>query len=313
VEATRTDPSGDEPWLRLERSPLPAPDPAGRDVDVLPGVIYASPAGFRPLCLDLYRPAAASAPAPLIVWIHGGAFEMGHRGLLPDFLADARFFEMLPGRGFAVAAIDYRLSGEARFPAQLHDVKAAIRWLRARAGELSLDGSRLAVWGESAGGHLAAMAGTTSGLPGMDGEVGIREGSSAVQAVVDWYGPTDFLAMDRQRPPTAVQTHGDAGSPESRLIGAAVDTSPELVARANPCTYVRPGLPRFLIAHGTADRLVPFGQSGLLVEALRAAGIPVTFHPVEGADHVFDGEPGRIALIEEALAFLRAVLLEDVP
>lgn len=308
MDATPPDPFGEAPWLRLELGALPAPVSTGSDVDVYPGLIYASPVGFRPLRLDFYCPAIGSRPAPLVVWIHGGAFAMGHRGLLPDFLAEARFFELLAGHGFAVATIDYRLSGEARFPAQLGDIKAAIRWLRARSGDLNLDPTRVAVWGESAGGHLAAMAGVTSGLIELEGRVGVREGSSAVQAVVDWYGPTDFAAMDRQRPSNAIQTHGDAGSPESRLIGATVDVSPELVARANPCTYVRPGLPPFLVAHGTADRLVPFGQSGLLVEALRAAGVTVTFHAVEGADHVFEGAPDQVALVEEAIAFLRATL-----
>ena len=308
MEATPPDPFGDAPWLRLELGALPASVSTGDDVDVYPGLIYASPVGFRPLRLDLHLPAAGSRPAPLVVWIHGGAFAMGHRGLLPDFLAEARFFERLAGYGFAIATIDYRLSGEARFPAQLHDVKAAIRWLRARAGELGLDSTRVAVWGESAGGHLSAMAGVTSGLHEMEGAVGVRDGSSAVQAVVDWYGPTDFAAMDRQRPAGAVQAHGNAGSPESRLIGAAVDASPGLVAGANPCAYVRPGLQPFLVAHGTADRLVPFGQSVLLVEALRAAGVPVTFHAVAGADHVFDGAPDQVALVDEAIAFLLATL-----
>jgi acetyl esterase/lipase len=310
MEATPPDPFGDAPWLRLELGALPGPVSTGGDVDVYPGLIYASPVGFRPMLLDLYHPATGLQPAPLVVWIHGGAFAMGHRGLLPDFLAQARLFELLVANGFAVASVDYRLSGEAHFPAQLHDVKAAIRWLRARSGELDLDSTRVAVWGESAGGHLSAMAGATSGLAEMEGDVGIRDASSAVDAVVDWYGPTDFAAMDLQRPSDAEQTHGDAGSPESRLIGASVDVSPDLVALANPCTYVRPGLPPFLVVHGTADRLVPFGQSGLLVAALRRADVPVTFHAVEGADHVFDGEPDRVALIE-ALAFLRMALRID--
>jgi acetyl esterase/lipase len=244
----------------------------------------------------------------VVVWIHGGAFAMGHRGLLPDFLIEAGFFDLLVRPGFAVAAVDYRLSGEAHFPAQLHDVKAAIRWLRARSPELGLDPSRVAAWGESAGGHLAAMAGVTSGLPDMEGGVGVVGQSSAVDAVVDWYGPTDFSSMDRQRPPDAVQSHGDAGSPESRLLGATVDERPDLVARADPCTYVRAGLPPFLVAHGTADRLVPFGQSLVLVDALERAGVPVTFRPVAGADHVFDGAPDRSQLIDEALAFLRETL-----
>ena len=312
MEPNLPDPFGDAPWLRLERGPLPAGDPMGPDAEALRGLVFASPAGFRPLCLDLYRPAAASRPTPLIVWIHGGAFAMGHRSLLADFLADAQFFALLVRNGYAVASIDYRLSGEARFPAQLHDVKAAIRWLRSRSDELGIDASRVAVWGESAGGHLAAIAGTTSGSIEMEGAVGIPDSSSTVDAVVDWYGPTDFAAMDRQAPHDAQQTHGDAGSPESRLIGAVVDLSPELVARANPCSYVRPGLPPFLIAHGTADRLVPFGQSVLLVEALRSAGVPVAFRAVEGAGHGFEGAPDRSALIDDALSFLRATLRTGV-
>ena len=150
---------------------MPAGEAWGDGGSVIREVPYASPPGFRPLLLDLYLPARR--PCPAVVWVHGGAFLMGSRSLLPGMLERAELFRRLPAEGIAVASIDYRLSGEASFPAQLHDVKAAIRWLRARGSEAGIDPDRLAVWGESAGGHLAAMATVTSGVEELEGDIGI--------------------------------------------------------------------------------------------------------------------------------------------
>ena len=292
-------------WTDLHAAPLPARQPAGAGHNALMGAAYASPSGFRPLRLDLFLPEPAPRPAPVVVWVHGGGFFSRSRSLLPGLLERARLFKRIPREGMALASIDYRLSGEARFPAQLHDVKAAIRWLRARGQELGIDSERIAVWGGSAGAHLAMMAAVTGDAPDLEGDVGVIGQSSAVTAAVDWYGPTDFAAADRDAPADAALTHDAPDSPEARLIGAPVQDRPDLVARANPCSWVTAGATPILVQHGTHDRVVPFRQSMRLVEALRTAGTDVAFLPVDGADHGFDGAVDESAIFDATLAFLR--------
>jgi acetyl esterase/lipase len=228
--------------------------------------------------LDLYAPKKAKN-VPLIVWIHGGAFLFGSKEGSP--LEPIPLHLLL--EGYAVASINYRLSPEAVFPAQLEDCKAAIRWLRAHADEFGTDPNRIGVWGASAGGHLAALLGTTGEVRGFD--VGENLGySSCVQAVCDFYGPTDFLRMDAHRLPDG-QIHDAPDSPESKLVGAPIQDNPDKVRRVNPITYASKGAPPFLIVHGILDRLVPFNQSQLLTDALEAVGTPVQFHPVEVGGH----------------------------
>jgi acetyl esterase/lipase len=228
--------------------------------------------------LDLYAPKQATG-VPLIVWIHGGAFRFGSKEGFPQEPVPLRLLL----EGYAVASINYRLSPEAVFPAQLEDCKAAIRSLRAHAEEFGIDPNRIGVWGASAGGHLAAFLGTTGEV--RDFDVGENLGySSRVQAVCDFYGPTDFLQMDAHRLLDG-QIHDAPDSPESKLVGGPIQDNPEKVRRANPITYVTKGAPPFLIVHGILDRLVPFHQSQLLVAALEAVGAPVHFHPVEGGGH----------------------------
>ena len=234
---------------------------------------YVTDGHFRQK-LDLYLPPA-EAPLPLIVWIHGGAFRLGDKGgNVPTEYLDA---------GYAVASINYRLSQHALFPAQIQDCKAAVRWLRAHAAQYGLDPTRFAAWGPSAGGHLAAMLGVTGHVRAF--EVGEHlDQSSRVQAVVDYFGPTDFLQMDAHRVPGG-QVHDEPNSPESELVGGPIQERPEAVAQANPVTYVRPDAPPFLIVHGDSDPLVPHHQSELLVAALGEAQVPVTFYTVVGAGH----------------------------
>ncbi|KAI1623596.1 lipase/esterase [Exophiala viscosa] len=230
--------------------------------------------------LDLYLPPKGTTLSPVIVYIHGGAFMYGNKEteLIPKHMRD---------RGYAIASLDYRLSGDATSPAAVEDCKAAVRWLRANAERYRLDPDRVVAWGESAGGHLAAMIGATGDIKEFDvGEY--LDVSSAVQGVVDYYGPTDFLQMDDHAPPGS-QMHNHANSPESRYIGGNITEHPDKVKRANPMTYVSASTPPFFIAHGTDDHLVPFHQSTLLGGALKRANVPITFHPVVGADHVFRG------------------------
>ena len=231
--------------------------------------------------LDVFVQASEVKNQPLIIYIHGGAFKTGSKndGVPSDYLS----------RGYAVASIDYRLSGDAAWPAQIEDCKAAVRWLRANAARYGIDPGRFAAWGASAGGHLAAMLGTTGGEK--EFEVGENlDVSSRVQAVVDYFGPTDFLQMDAHRLPNG-QFHDPADSPESALIGGPLQQNKDKAVRANPITYVSGDDPPFLICHGDADPLVPHHQSVLLEAALRRAGVPVTFYTVKGGGHGRFGDP----------------------
>jgi acetyl esterase/lipase len=240
--------------------------------------------------LDLWLPTDATGPVPLVIFVHGGAFKMGDKSMEAGNVASVL------AEGYAAASLDYRLSGEALFPAAVQDVKAAVRWLRANASTYGLDPDRFAAWGESAGGNLVAMIGTTGDQATIldDPSLGNADVSSAVQAVVDWYGPTDFLQMDAQFAAAApaacdgqVQAHDPADSPESAYLGAAIQTVPDIAAAANPITYVATAgtLPVFSIAHGDSDCLVPYQQSEILDAALKAAGATSTFTLVAGAGH----------------------------
>ena len=233
--------------------------------------------------LDLYIPNGATSATPLIVWVHGGGWILGDKSL------DASAPQFRYARnGYAVASINYRLSGTAIFPAQIHDCKAAIRFLRANAAQYNLDTNRFAAWGSSAGGHLVALLGTSSEVPDMEGTVGGNlEYSSRVQAVADWFGPTDFLQEDAQ---TAAQGcpavgHSSANSPESLLVGCPIQTCPQVVQRANPMTYLTPDDPPFFIQHGTADCTVPIGQSVILQNLMQTAGNDSVYLPIPGAVH----------------------------
>jgi len=246
--------------------------------------------GSKSLLLDLYVPEKADAPLPLIVWIHGGAWLAGDKAGGPAMGQ--------VNRGYAVASINYRLSQEAIFPAQIHDCKAAIRWLRAHAKENNIDPKRIGVWGSSAGGHLVALMGTSGDVKELEGDEGNLDQSSRVQAVCDWFGPTDFLQMAAHMLPGAKMPHDTADSPESKLVGGPIQENKDKVAKANPITYVSKDDPPFLIMHGDKDPLVPHHQSEILAEALKKAGVEVTFKTVEGAGHGFGG-PEVMKRVEE--------------
>jgi acetyl esterase/lipase len=295
-------------------SEIPAdPDAALADSQVLasgrvhwPRLFYAQPAGFRTLTLDVTTPGQAG-PYPTVVWIHGGGWFRGHYALTNRVVAKIDFMDALLQAGYAVARIAYRLSGEAQFPTQLHDCKAAVRYLRQHAATLGLDANRFAAMGESAGGHLACLLGLTGNRPELEGEVGIVGPSSAVQAVVDWYGPTELLTMDEQAPPSSFQPHNAPDSPEARMVGAPIQQDKERARHASPITYVSAAAPPFLIQHGTADRIVPVGQGRALAGALEAAGAKVTMIDVAGADHCFWGVD-TAPIMPRVLSFLQANL-----
>ena len=228
--------------------------------------------------LDLYLPDAARSPLPLVVFIHGGAWMAGDKR---NEVA-ASVIPVLLDAGYAVASINYRLSGEAIFPAQLLDVKAAIRWLRANVATYGIDPERIAALGESAGAHLAALLGTSAGVAEFDDPAyGNPDVSSAVNAVVDFYGPVDLVAADTMLAanPACAETLRSANEPDpasSQLLGAPPDEVPELAATANPITYLQAGriVPPFLIEHGDVDCVVPYQGSVALHEAIEAFAGP---------------------------------------
>ena len=234
------------------------------------------PNGHERHKLDLYRPQQSASPLPLIIWIHGGAWQAGSKENPPAI----RFLE----QGYAVASINYRLSQHAVFPAQILDCKAAVRWLRTHAKDYNLDPVRFGVWGASAGGHLVALLGTTGDIKDFDTGPNL-DVSSEVQAVVDFFGPTDLLNMAAQSGPNSRMDHDAPNSPESRLIGGALQKHPDLARRANPITYVSPSDSPMLLVHGDADPLVPHQQSILLHEELQRAGVASELLIVKGGGH----------------------------
>jgi acetyl esterase/lipase len=271
------------------------------------GVTYAAVSGYRPLLLDVWVPASTSPP-PLVVWIHGGAWMFGDRRYLPETLRPNQLFDELIAAGLAVATIDYRHALEANFPAQLHDAKAAIRYLRAHADVLGIDTSRVGVWGESAGGHLAALVALTGRHPHLEGTVGLVGPSSAVDAAVDWYGVADITAQSQH---SAARTAGaDLPAkllvpPEDQLVGSQDEAAR---AAASPLSYVTPQAPPFLLIHGKADAVVPYSQSELLEAALTTAGVSVRLVPVEGADHIFEGHDDIDAVVRMSVDYLADAL-----
>jgi acetyl esterase/lipase len=284
------------------------------------GVTYARTFGYRPRLLDVHVPPGPG-PAPLVVWIHGGGWMDGDRRYPPPTVPAELLFGSILRAGMAVATIDYRHSLEAPFPAQLHDVKAAIRYLRSFADVLGVDPDRLGVWGESAGGHLAALAGLTApadagndgtgplgtGLEGvgLEGQEGVTAGSSAVRAVVDWYGVSDIGAIvSHAAPPPPALDAPTVPDPYTALLGAAPDQRPDLVRAASPVSYATRPAPPFLLIHGVEDGLVPYAQSELLAEALRPQGGVVELVAVPGADHIFLGVPDVAPIVAESVAFL---------
>ena len=240
-------------------------------------LVYGSAGGVK-LQLDLYLPHGAKRP-PLLVWIHGGGWRRGNK-------AHVGFFLPMTAFGYAVASIDYRLSDEATFPAQIHDCKAAIRWLRAHADKYGYDARRIGVGGSSAGGHLAALLGTSGGVPELEGKIGKHlDQSSRVQAVFDGWGPTDFVQLQAQRRALGWPPRRGPASAEVALIGGPLEKHPDKVRLANPITHVDRSDPPFLILHGGRDRLVPPDQSRLLRDALQKAGVEVTLTIVPEAGH----------------------------
>ena len=263
-----------------------------RGVTVISDIAYTDPVPSDTIgnLLDLYLPEVPGNRAlPLVIWSSGSAWfsDNGKAGA-------AAIAEEFNPRGYAVAGVSVRSSSQVKFPGQLFDIRAAIRWLRAHAGEYGIDPDRIAIMGNSSGGWVAAIAATTSDILQLDGEPAVGDVSSAVQASVPFFPPTAFLQMDEQTleqketydlPFLPVIVHDAPNSPESNLIGCSIQTCPEATEAANPITYVNGLEPPIHVFHGTFDPLLPPGQSEALYEALKAAGGQSSFTLVDGAGH----------------------------
>ncbi|MFG0333766.1 MAG: prolyl oligopeptidase family serine peptidase [Maioricimonas sp. JB049] len=263
--------------------------PAG--VEVQRDLVYSRP-DAEPLRLDLYRPKKFDGRLPVVMWVHGGGWKQGDKARCPAV--------WLTEHGFAVASIEYRLTDRAQWPAQINDCRAAVRWLRRHADEYELDGERIGAWGGSAGGHLVALLGT---LDAPADEVV----SSRVQAVCDWYGPTDLLTM----PPNVVSETRTreqvAGSNGARLLGRPVPDVPDLARQASALYQVSSDDPPFLIMHGEKDPGVPLEQSKRLHDRLREAGVASTLSIVAGAGH-----GGKLFRTPEVRAVVREFFVQSL-
>ena len=280
------------PQPAAQRPPRQPQAPQG--VEVVWNVPYTS-VGERLLRVNIARPAQIpDEPMPVAVWIHGGGWRGGTNNPSRNY--------PLAQRGYFTISVEYRLTDEAIFPSQITECKAAISWLRANAEVLHINPDKIGVWGSSAGGHLAALVGTSMGVkqfewPNAQGH------SSDVQCVIDLFGPSDFAAMVGA-PSRIDRTKADC--PEALLLGGLISENPDKARAASPVTHVDGNEPPFLIMHGTEDQVVPFDQSEILYEALQKVGAQVTFVRVKGAGHGFSGQeidPGREALQTMCLEF----------
>ena len=292
---------------------------------------YSVLPGFRPLRLDLYEPPGASGSHPLVVFIHGGGWMSGHTrhsGAFEDWPA---VLASLAAKRYVVASVEYRLSGEAPFPAAIQDIKAAIRWLRARAHQYGIDRQRALVWGGSAGGQLAALAATSCGVAALrpvterlarESPVGAAppsvpggrtvprpedSESDCVQGLITWYGIFDFATIAAQSGPDGPQRLGSAETAPSRYLGCALSScSPAILAAASAASYVDSNDPPALLIHGTVDRTVPVQQSRDFYALLRSKGVSAELVEIPGVDHSFIGSTPEATRAASLLALQKS-------
>ncbi|WP_299465226.1 alpha/beta hydrolase [uncultured Gimesia sp.] len=255
----------------------------------------------QPLLLDLYLPQSKKNP-PLLVWVHGGAWRAGSKSPMPLI--------SLVQHGFAVASVDYRLSPVAKFPAQIHDIKAAIRFLRGSAAKFGYDAKKIGILGSSAGGHLVALTGVSNQHQKLEGDLGeFDQESSSVQAIVDYYGPTNFMTILDQSTPHGLSVRVPA---LELLLGDRPEKKEELARLASPVFHVDTSDPPLLLIHGDQDPQVPINQSHELQGEYKKHNLDVTFEVIHGGAHggpeFFDDE--RNALVE---VFLRKHLISESP
>lgn len=257
--------------------------------------------------LDLYLPSAQAAPFPLLVMIHGGGFAVGSRTMV-----SAAIVKAFLAKGFAVASVDYRLSGEAPFPAAVQDVFSALGFIKEHAADWHIDPDKIVVYGESAGANLASMLGTAYGHGLFTQGLSARTTSVRPAGVIAHFPPVDFLQLDTlmsdQGCPASTINHNSATSFESRYLQAAIQSVPTLAAQANPATHAKQGVAPFFVQNGSTDCFVGSAQAFILVKAIQAAGGQVVYEQIEGADHggaPFETETNLTKLISFAAEVIR--------
>ncbi|MGV3484738.1 MAG: alpha/beta hydrolase fold domain-containing protein [Planctomycetaceae bacterium] len=248
-------------------------------IEVKADVEYAK-AGDLSLQLDVYRPKQpADQPRPCIVWIHGGGWQNGNKSSGLN-----RLGKWVAEGDYVGASIGYRLTDKASWPAQIHDCKAAIRFLRKHAEEYGIDSERIGVWGSSAGGHLVSLLGTSGDVAELEGDLGVTGVSSRVRCVVDFCGPSDFIRFAQKAPRESAP-----GQPVYKLFGGPLQDRLEMAKQASPVTYVSKDDPPFLIVHGTEDKTVPLDQALTFHAAQEKAGMDTTLVEIEGGGHGIGG------------------------
>ena len=274
-----------------------------------PNLVYWQPLGYRPLTLDLYIPPAdiqrPTAGFPLIVYVHGGGWMLGDSRLFGNFFNFPEVLASLAAKGYVVAAINYRLSGEAAFPAPIQDVKAAIRWLRSKASGYGMDSARVMTWGGSAGGQLAALAAVSCGAQALEPAETIKVPfastppavvtssaiSDCVQGSVAWFGVFDISTFAEQARQAKAMSADSADAPVWQMLGCfSASCKHGQIAAASPVTYIDSKTPPMLLIAGSDDKVVPYHQTLEMAEKLKAAGVPHQVIILPGVDHGFIGE-----------------------
>jgi acetyl esterase/lipase len=301
---------------KIDASPFLGDHYPPRRSEFLAGVIgfadvtYAMIPGFRPLTLDVYlapKGHATKVNSPLVLYIHGGGWANGHSRQSGAFDDWPRVLASLAARGYVVASLNYRLSGEAAFPAAIQDVKSALRFLRAHATEYGIDPAKAIVWGGSAGGHLAALAATTCGEKELDPApptqaspeaASVAQQSDCVQGAVTWYGIFDLATMVGPSP-------GVAPPAIAKLLGCTGACPPEKLQSASPSHFIKQDMPPFLLIHGAADKTVDPQQSAHFRDAVAAAGGHISLTTIPEVDHSFIGQTPEATRAASLLALKR--------
>lgn len=250
------------------------------DVDVQRDIVYRE-VGGRNLRLDVYSPKSISKPLPAVLWIHGGGWSRGRKEQRPPV--------NLMSHGYVVVSIEYRLSGHAPFPAQIEDCKAAVRWVRANAAKYQIDPDHIGAWGHSAGGHLAALLGTSGGVAELEGKGDNLNQSSRIQAVCDLSGPADIASFYKE---VSGATQGSARRAKSFLeafLGGSGAEAERRAVMASPTTYISKDDAPILLIHGENDMSIPVSQSEEFAQKLKAAGVDATLEVAEGRGHGVGG------------------------